>query len=75
MEKIRKIISWAAPVLCIITSGLIMLYLFHYFDNVMILFVMSLVSFVVSVSNLLMKKKIKFLIRGEKYGNDDNQSK
>lgn len=57
MKKIRKFLSWAVTVLCITTSVLIILYLFHYFDNVMILFVMSLVTFVVSVFNFLMNIK------------------
>ena len=57
MEKIKKIISWAVPILCITTSILVMLYLFHYINNIVLVFIMSVLAFVVSALNLLIIKK------------------
>ena len=53
MEKLKKIISWAVPVLCIVTSIMVMLYLFHYISNVWFVFVMAMLAFIVSALNLL----------------------
>ena len=57
MEKLRKIISWAVPILCITTSVLVMLYLFEYISNVYIVFVMSVFTFIISALNLLIINK------------------
>ena len=57
MERFRKIVLWAVPVLCITTSVLVMLYLFEYISNVWIVYVVSAFAFVVSVLNLLIIKK------------------
>lgn len=54
MKKNRKILSYAVPILCIVTSILVMLYLFHYIGNVWVVFVMSTITFVVSGLNFLM---------------------
>ncbi len=53
MEKFKKAITGAVPILCITTSILVMLYLFHYIDNVAVVFVMSVLTFIVSALNLL----------------------
>ncbi len=53
MEKFKKAITRAVPILCIITSILVMLYLFHYIDNMVVVFVMSALTFIVSALNLL----------------------
>lgn len=57
MEKLKKIISWAVPILCITTSVLVMLYLFEGIGNVYIVFIMSAFAFVISALNLLIIKK------------------
>jgi hypothetical protein len=53
MEKMKKGISLAAAILCFATSILVLLYLFHYLNNVVVLYILTALAFVVSVFNLL----------------------
>lgn len=53
MEKIKKMISWAVPILCIATSVLVILYLLQCISNVWVVFIMPVLTFIVSVLNLI----------------------
>lgn len=54
MEKTRKVMSWAVAILCFATSILVLLFLFHYMNNVVVLYIITALAFAVSVFNLLL---------------------
>ncbi len=57
MNRMRKILLGVASMLCITTSILVMLYLFHYISNVWVVFAMCVITFIVSGLNLLVIMK------------------
>ena len=59
VKKIEEKLSRVVPILCIVTSILVMLHVLNYIDNLWLVCTMSALTFSVSVLNLILRIKDK----------------